>query len=65
MSEMKHPVTEMVERAERAYKGEEMLIVAACRAARCSRDAVCDAEEAAGLLIEHGWTWNDVLTVNS
>ncbi len=49
----------------RAYKGEDMVIKAACRAAQCPRSAIWDSEEAVALLIEHDWTWDDVLTVNS
>lgn len=58
-------VTAMLSQASRAYKGEEMLISAACRAAQCPRSSIWDAEEAAGLLVENGWTWSDVLNANS
>lgn len=60
-----HPVTEMLELAQRSYKGEEMLIKAACRACGIGPQSICDAEEAAALVIEAGWTWGDVLNASA
>lgn len=64
MSEI-HPVSAMVALAESAYNGESMIFKAACRAAACHRSDIFDVEEAACLLIERGWTWDDVLNANS
>lgn len=55
----------MIREMNRAYKGEEMAIKAACRAAQCSRSAICDGEEACALLDDYGWTWPDVLNASS
>lgn len=60
-----HPVTAMVERAERAYKGEAMVRKAVYRALGLGPESVCDLEEACALIIEAGWTWRDVLDANS
>jgi len=55
----------MAARMRSAYKGEQMVIKAACRAARCGPESICDGGEAVALLLENGWTWGDVLGANS
>lgn len=65
MTTTQHPVTAILALAASAYKGEEILIAAACKAHRVGRESVSDAEEAAGLVIEAGWTWSDVLNASS
>lgn len=55
----------MMTAARSAYKGDAMVIKAACRAAKCGPESISDIEEAVALLIENGWTWSDVLNANS
>ena len=65
MTTNQHPVTEMLALASKTYKGDELLIAAACKAHRIGRESVYDAEEAAGLIIDAGWTWREVLDASS
>lgn len=52
----------MIARMNDTYKGEPMAIKAAYRATGYVTEY---ADEACCLLVEQGWTWSDVLTVNS